>query len=137
MRRRLKIGIALFIACTCMVAPVQSALAGAAAPTNREPSVDEDEHFFGGPLDSDDRAIVAALTPAQVDAIDAAILLDVPARWAKVAMVLGKQLKLRPGIPEDVPLEYYWQRLSRLVDRGRVDVQGDLRRARYSEVRRH
>ena len=99
--------------------------------------MDEDEHFFGGPLDSNDRAIVAALTQAQVEAIDAAILLDVPARWAKVAMVLGKQLKLRPGIPDDVPLEYYWQRLSRLVDLGRVDVQGDLRRARYSEVRRH
>jgi len=129
--------IALFIAVASAVAPVQSALAGDSATTHREPFLDEDEHFFGGPLDPDDRAIVAALTPAQVDAIDAAILLDVPGRWAKVAMVLGKQLKLRPGIPDDVPLEYYWQRLSRLVDQGQVEVQGDLHRARYSEVRRH
>ncbi len=79
--------------------------------------------------------VVSALTPGQVAAIDAAVLSDVSASWSKVAMVLSKQLKARPGIPDDVPLEYYWQRLSLLVDQGRVEVQGNLRRARYSEVR--
>ena len=137
MKESRKFGVALLVACTFVVPPVQSALAAAEASTNREPSVNAAEPLFGGPLDSDDSAIVAALTPAQVDAIDAAIVLDVPVRWAKVAMVLGKQLKRRPGIPDDVPLEYYWQRLARLVDQGQVEVQGDLRRARYSEVRRH
>jgi hypothetical protein len=137
MKKSRSFSIALLVACTSIVPPVQSALAGAAPSSNRDTSVDEEEHFFGGPLDSEERAIVVALTPAQVDAIDAAILLDVPARWAKVAMVLGKQLKLRSGVPDDVPLEYYWQRLAGLVDQGQVEVQGDLRRARYSEVRRH
>ncbi len=94
-----------------------------------------DEYDFGNPLDDEERAIVAALTPDQVKAIDAALLDDVPARWGKVAAVLGKQLKSRPGIPDDIPLEYYWQRLSRSIEVGQVELQGDLRRARFSEVR--
>jgi hypothetical protein len=97
--------------------------------------MEEDEHRFGGPLDAEEAQAVAALTPDQVKAIDAAILHEVSSRWSKVAMVLGRQLSARPGIPGDVPLEYYWQRLSLFVDQGLVEVQGDLHRARYSEVR--
>jgi hypothetical protein len=94
-----------------------------------------DEYSFGNPLDGEERAIIAALTPDQVKAIDAALLGDVSARWTKVAMVLGKQLKARPGIPADVPLEYYWERLRHFVDANELESQGDLRRARFSEVR--
>ena len=36
-------------------------------------------------------------------------------------MVFGKQFKRRPDIPNDVPLEHYWQRLSQLVDQGQVE----------------
>lgn len=95
-----------------------------------------DEFRFGNPLEGEERAIVAALTPEQVKAIDTALLEDVSQRWTKVAMVLGKQLRARPGIPADVPLEYYWERLRRLVDTNELESQGDLRRARFSEVRR-
>jgi hypothetical protein len=107
-----------------------------AAQTNRgERSVEPGEYLFGGAMDAAELEVVSALTPAQVAAIDAAILSDVSASWSKVAKVLGKQLKARPGVPDDVPLDYYWQRLSFLVNQGRVEVQGNLCRARYSEVR--
>ena len=96
----------------------------------------EDDDRFGQPLDVEDAKIVAALSPDQVKAIDSAIMSDVPTRWGKVAMVLGRQLRAPPGVPDDVPLEYYWQRLSRLVDLGLVEVQGDIHLARHSEVRR-
>lgn len=95
-----------------------------------------DEYSYGNPLDEEERAIVAALTPDQVKAIDAALLEDVSARWTKVAKVLGKQLKAKPGNPVDVPLEYYWQRPRHFVDAGELESQGDVRRARFSEVRR-
>jgi hypothetical protein len=113
----------------------QTALATDHPSNSGEQPVEPDEHLFGGAMDADEANVVSALTPGQVTAIDAAILHDVSPRWSKVAMVLGRQLKARPGIPRDIPLEYYWQRLSLLVDQGRVEVQGDLRRARYSEVR--
>lgn len=99
--------------------------------------MESDEHNFGSPLDAEERAIVAALSPDQVKAIDAELLDDVPMRWGKVAMVLAKQLRSKPGIPDNVPLEYYWQRLRHFVDTGDIEVQGDLRRARFSEIRRH
>lgn len=97
--------------------------------------MEPDEYLFGGAMEAADVEVVSALTPSQVEAIDAAILRDVSTSWSKVAMVLSKQLKDRPGIPDDVPLEYYWQRLSLLVVQGRAESQGNLRRARFSEVR--
>jgi hypothetical protein len=126
------IALAVFGACALAL----NLLSSGKFPSSRGgQAMDPDEHLFGGPMDVDEAKIVAALEPGQVAAIDAAILQDVPDGWSKVAMVLGKQLKVRAGIPNDIPLEYYWQRLSLLVDQGRVEVQGDLRRARYSEVR--
>jgi hypothetical protein len=122
------VGVAL--ACSA-----QATSATAGQTNHGERSVEPEEYLFGGAMDAAETEVVSALTPGQVEAIDAAILSDVSSSWSKVAMVLSKQLKTHPGIPDDVPLEYYWQRLSRLVDQGRVEVQGDLRRARYSEVR--
>ena len=96
----------------------------------------DDADDFGSGLDEEEAAIVAAFTPAQVDAIDDALLSDITPTWSKVAMILGKQLKAKPGIPDDVPLEYYWERICRMIERGDLDSQGNIRRIRFSEVRR-
>lgn len=96
----------------------------------------EDEYEFGSPLDDEEAEVVSALTAAEVEAIDSALLGSTTEGWAKVAMVLARQMKPRPGVPDDVPLEFYWSRLCDLVKRGDLESQGNLRRARFSEVRR-
>ena len=96
----------------------------------------EGEYEFGEPLDAEEAATVAALTAVEVEAIDAALLESTSLNWSKVAMVLAMQVQGRLGVPEDVPLEFYWGRLRALVDRGDLESQGNFRRARYSEVRR-
>ena len=118
------------------LAPADAADRGKVGAGQTGGTVEHNEYEFGSPLDADERAVVAALSPSQVTAIDAAILQSVGTDWVKVAMVLAKQSKAHPGIPNDVPLEFIWQRLSRLVDQGELQLQGNLRRARFSEVRR-
>ena len=97
--------------------------------------MEEDEHVFGAPLDAEEAAIVKALTPEEITAIDDAIEASTSSNWSKVAMVLARQMKSRPGLPEDVPLEFYWTRLCNMVGRGDLESRGNLRRARFSEVR--
>lgn len=96
----------------------------------------EEEYEFGTPLDAEEAGIVSELTANEIEAIDAAILDSTAPAWSKVAMVLAKQMKSRPGVSHDVPLEFYWNRLCGLVERGALESQGNLRRARFSEVRR-
>jgi hypothetical protein len=96
----------------------------------------EGEYEFGEPLDAEETATVEALTPEDISAIDDALLDATSSHWSKVAMVLAKQMKSRSGVPNDVPLEFYWSRLCDMVARGQLESQGNLRRARFSEVRR-
>ncbi len=98
--------------------------------------MEDDEYEFGAPLDAEEAATVNALTPEDISAIDEALLDATSSNWSKVAMVLARQMKSRPGIPDDVPLEFYWSRLCKMIARGDLDSQGNLRRARFSEVRR-
>ena len=98
--------------------------------------MEDDENEFGAPLDAEEAAAVNALTREDIAAIDDALLGAISSNWSKVAMVLAKQMKSRPGVPEDVPLEFYWNRLCNMVARGDLNSQGNLRRARFSEVRR-
>ena len=98
--------------------------------------MEEDEYEFGASLDVEEAAIVNALTPEDIAAIDGALLGATSSGWSKVAIVLARQLKARPGLPDDVPLEFYWTRLCNMVARGDLESHGNLRRARFSEVRR-
>ncbi len=96
----------------------------------------EDDYAFGSGLDDKEAAVVAVLSPMQIDALDEALRRDVTTAWTKVAKILGSFLRARPGIPSDIPLEFIWERLRRLVEKGEFEAQGDLRFARASEVRR-
>jgi hypothetical protein len=96
----------------------------------------EEEYEFGAPLDAEETATVEGLTPEDISAIDDALLDVTSPNWSKVAMVLAKQMKARPGVPDYVPLEFYWRRLCDMIARGQLESQGNLRRARFSEVRR-
>ena len=96
----------------------------------------QDEEEVREPMDAEDRVVVAASSSMQIDAIDLAVVQEASARWSKVARVLGTFLKKRPGIPEDVPLEFVWERLCRLVAQGDLESQGDISQWGASEVRK-
>jgi hypothetical protein len=87
------------------------------------------------PLSDEEQSIVAKLTDADLQVIDAAILANSSNRWLKVARVVvwtEKALKDRyPGLS----YIFYAQRLIRLAAEGRLDSQGNLEYMRFSEVR--
>lgn len=88
-----------------------------------------------GELDEEDEAAVAALGPSDVDAIDRALLSLCEERWRKVAYVVGHAMDVHPNRYLDIPDLYYAQRVRALVEAGKLEAVGNLRRMRFSEVR--
>ena len=83
-----------------------------------------------------DREVLNELSEPELDRIDAAILRHVTDRWSKVARVVylaQRELEHPVGI-EDLWSCLGW-RVIALAEQGHLESQGDLRRARFSEVR--
>jgi hypothetical protein len=87
------------------------------------------------PLDAEDLQAVAALTSDDLGAIDRALLAASHTNWRKVAFVVGTAMDAYPDSYHDIPDVFYAQRIQALVSAGRLEVQGNLRRMRFSEVR--
>lgn len=86
-------------------------------------------------LEPEEQEVVNALTPDQVERIDAALLSDCVRHWRKVARVVGTaMMQLAEELP-CVPDSYYATRIVSLVDRRILESQGNLEHMRYSEVR--
>jgi hypothetical protein len=71
--------------------------------------------------------------------IDEAILRAAGERWTKVAMVIARvadSISRRDLPPGDEGLELIAGRIAILVRDGHLEKQGDLRKWRFSEVRR-
>lgn len=87
------------------------------------------------PLDAAQSALAAALTPAQIQAIDTALLRHAAAEPRKVARVVSAAMwdvgAAHPGLPD----VFYARRIALLVERGELEASGDLARMRWSEVR--
>ncbi len=88
------------------------------------------------PLDDVDRAAIAALSVAEVAAIDRAIMFALTSQWQKTALVVGHAMYAYPDRFDDIPDVFYGQRLLQLASEGRLSAQGNLRRMRFSEVRK-
>jgi hypothetical protein len=90
-----------------------------------------------GELTDEQRALVNQLTPEQVAEIDRILLSFVPQRFGKVAMVVGKTMM---SFGDDrivgIPDIYYAERVRLLAEAGVIESVGNLRRMRFSEVRR-
>jgi hypothetical protein len=87
------------------------------------------------PLSDEEQSVVAKLTDADLQAIDAEILANASPRWLKVArVVLWTEKALRDRYP-GLSYIFYAQRLIRLAEKGRLDSQGNLEHMRFSEVR--
>ncbi|HWY76445.1 MAG TPA: DUF3658 domain-containing protein [Verrucomicrobiae bacterium] len=87
------------------------------------------------PLIGEELTVVARLSEADLQAIDATILGNCSDRWFKVARVVvltGEALARRyPGLS----YVYYARRVAELVDEGRLESQGYIFFMRHSEVR--
>jgi len=85
-------------------------------------------------MTADEQLAADSLGTTQLQAIDQAILAEAGPRWHKVTRIVGNLM----GYPEfsDIPPQLYVQRIERLAGRGDLESHGDLRRIRYSEVRR-
>jgi len=78
---------------------------------------------------------VAGLSPEQLELIDTALLAQVSTDWRKVARIVGTAMLSMPSRPKGVPDVFFAKRVVLLVEAGRLESQGDLRRMGFSEVR--
>ena len=79
--------------------------------------------------------IIKKLTPDQVARIDEVLLANVAPQWRKVARVVGFAMMQLKGEHPGLPDVYYSGRIAELVNAGKLQSQGNLRRMRFSEVR--
>jgi len=86
-------------------------------------------------LSLEEQAVVAKLSEADIEAIDATILAQCSKRWLKAARIVGATMgALEERYPE-VSYIFYAQRLCRLAEMGLLESQGRLAYLRFSEVR--
>lgn len=88
------------------------------------------------PLTTAEEALVAALDPEELAAVDAFLLGNADERFRKVAWFVGKALLHMGDRHPLLPDVFYGQRVREFVKRGLLQSQGDLSRMRYSEARR-
>jgi hypothetical protein len=98
----------------------------------------KDSYLPDPPLTVEERARVAALSPAQVQDIDDALMANVSRQWRKVArVVMSAMIDLKRdgkrviGIPDI----FYAERIRELMNQGRIEGDGDFSRMGRSEVR--
>jgi multidrug efflux pump subunit AcrA (membrane-fusion protein) len=94
------------------------------------------DDIYDTELSPAESARVARLSQAELALIDAALLSQVSDDWRKVARVVGMAMLSMPDRLGEVPDIFFAKRVGRLVESGQLESQGDLRRMRFSEVRR-
>lgn len=69
--------------------------------------------------------------------IDDLILSVIPTSWVKVAFVIGRvDIELRNSLRKDIGLDSIAERIEALIKEGRLEAQGNVKKWRYSEVRK-
>ena len=71
------------------------------------------------------------LDPSVIDEAIVAVLSEADGHWRKVAMVVGR-IGMKFGSEYHEPAA---RRIEALVQEGRLDAQGDLKKWRFSEIR--
>jgi len=82
-----------------------------------------------------DQARVDALPPAELERIDAAILGLARERWLEVSFIVGNAMQAfgDEGLP--LPHRFFLRRLVELIERGSLELRGNLYQMGASEVR--
>src|SRR5262249_6607697 len=87
-------------------------------------------------LTDQEEQLIAGLPAELVTRIDNALLAKANHRFHKVARIVAEVRQSFSDGPSGIPDVYYARRIAKLVKDGLLESQGNLRRMRFSEVRR-
>lgn len=109
------------------------AVLGARPKLAQLPDSDDD---LSAALDDDERNAIDALTEADRAAIDAALLSQLNDQWQKTALIVAHAMYAHPDKYDAIPYVFYGQRVLALAEEGVIEAKGNVRRLRFSEVRK-
>lgn len=89
---------------------------------------------FDSPMTDLEAEIVAKLSEADLESIDAILVENIGETWMKSAFLIGGVMLKVPDEYEEVPDVFYSGRLMLLEKEGAISVRGDLRKMKHSEV---
>lgn len=87
-------------------------------------------------LTDHEERLIAGLPAELVTRIDDALVAKATHRFQKVARIVVEVMQSFSATPSGIPDVYFAQRITKLVKAGVLESQGNLRRMRFSEVRR-
>jgi tetratricopeptide (TPR) repeat protein len=112
-----------------------SALCGEEAPAGGSESPDPDEPALPESPDEEEAALATKLGADGLEAVDAALLKHMRARYQKAARVIGDAIE-DGGFPiDDSHVRLFARRLNVLADAGVLSARGNLHKPYRSEVR--
>lgn len=94
-----------------------------------------EDYIPAPPLTKEQLALINTLNEVELNKIDQIILSNADQHWRKVARIVGRTMQELPENMQKIPENYYPQRLTHLVEEGKLESKGDLAYMRYSEVR--
>ena len=87
-------------------------------------------------LTSEQQVLAQKVLESELARIDEALLFNVSNQWRKLARVVGTTMMELENRTLGLPDVFYSNRLRILVENGVLESQGNLKRMRFSEVRR-
>jgi ubiquinone biosynthesis protein UbiJ len=93
------------------------------------------EIIIDPPLTDEQSELVSKLSEAELSNIDEALLSNISTQWRKVARVVGTTMSEQENRIKGIPDIFYAQRVAHLVQKGHIELQGNIEAMRFSEVR--
>ncbi len=109
--------------------------AGYRLPGGLSRPVEPETPLPDGELSDEQQARVDQLTSEELRLIDDALLAQCNHQFRKVARVVGTMMMERDEIYKGIPDIFYSQRVTKLIESGRLEHQGRLGYMRFCEVR--
>ena len=91
---------------------------------------------FDPPMTEDQLQVTSKLTDTELAKIDSQLLKNSAIQYRKSARVIGATMMDLKSEFQHIPDVFFSSRLMHLVEQNKLEAQGNLRRMRYSEVRR-
>jgi hypothetical protein len=97
--------------------------------------MNEEISIPNGDLTEEQKIFVSNLSDEELNGVDQFILSIASYRWKKVAMLVATVMLDYPGAFDELPDVFYSLRIRKLVEDGKLELQGNLMYMRFSEVR--
>lgn len=88
-----------------------------------------------GELSAENKAVLARLSSEEIAEIDRELLARASSRWQKVAKLVASTILERPDLAPQLPDVFFAQRVTSLVEDGKLESQGTLGYMGFCEVR--